>query len=705
MAADIVGSSVVLGYTVIHLFTIGLTVGVGVYTVRNHWNKPLGRAFTTLLGTAAIWTVGAVVRLFTSTLDLFIAVTTLKYVGISGAPVAFLLFALLYDGRSQWIRRPVIVAISAFPALTVPIVVTTQLHGLFYGSYATTTVDTISVLSIETVGLWYWLFTVYSWALVAVGSGLLIYAGIRRSRLYRLQLLILLPAIGISWTANILYVIWSWPHPALDPTPIGFAVTSLLLGVALFSTQFVEVSPVARSLIFDVIEDAVIVVDQAGRVIDVNSAARPLLSDPQPVGAELTAVLVADLARQIETDSDIVELTDEPTPRYYRYRELSTSDVAVRVLVFTEITALRESQRAAEQAHDQLRQIIDLVPDPLYVKNTDDEVLLSNEANAELHGLTPAEIEGKREREIESDVEHIENFDKYRQREMEVIETGDPMTFDEELTGPDGKTKVFKTTRIPFETAERNKDAVLGYARDVTDLKEYEQELEETKRTLEQSNKKLDRFAGVVSHDLQNPLQVISGYVSILDRDGDNREQIEAIERSAARMEDIITDLLELSRVGRDIEDPEPVSLVTVVRDSWDNVEPDGADLDIAVPDNAIIKADRSRLMNVFENLFRNASEHNTPPLSIHVGVLNSVPTDGNSESLTGFFVEDDGDGIPEEKQDAIFHHGYTTHTDGTGFGLSIVTEVVEAHGWSLSYCDGEDGGARFEITDVEFSD
>ncbi|WP_049906082.1 sensor histidine kinase [Halorubrum californiense] len=705
MAADIVGSPVVLGYTVIHLFTIGLTVGVGVYTARNHWNKLLGRAFTALLGTTAIWTVGAVVRLFTSTLDLFIAVTTLKYVGISGAPVAFLLFALLYDGRSQWIRRPVIVAISAFPAFTVPIVATTQLHGLFYGSYATTTVDTISVLSIETVGLWYWLFTVYTWALVAVGSGLLIYTGIRRSRLYRLQLLIFLPAIGISWTANILYVIWSWPHPALDPTPIGFAVTSLLLGVALFSTQFVEVSPVARSLIFDVIEDAVIVVDQGGRVIDVNSAARRLLSDSQPVGAELTAVLVADLARQIETDSDIVELTDEPTPRYYRYRELSTSDIAVRVLVFTEITALKESQRAAEQAHDQLRQIIDLVPDPLYVKNTDDEVLLSNEANAELHGLTPAEIEGKREREIESDVEHIENFDKYRQREIEVIETGDPMTFDEELTGPDGKTKVFKTTRIPIETAERNKDAVLGYARDVTDLKEYEQELEETKRTLEQSNKKLDRFAGVVSHDLQNPLHVISGYVSILDRDGDNREQIEAIERSAARMEDIITDLLELSRVGRDIEDPETVSLVTVVRDSWDNVETDGADLDITVPDNAIIKADRSRLMNVFENLFRNASEHNTPPLSIHVGVLNSVPTDGNSESLTGFFVEDDGDGIPEEKQDAIFDHGYTTHTDGTGFGLSIVTEVVEAHGWSLSYCDGEDGGARFEITDVEFSD
>ena len=260
-------------------------------------------------------------------------------------------------------------------------------------------------------------------------------------------------------------------------------------------------------------------------------------------------------------------------------------------------------------------------------------------------------------------------------------------------------------TRIPFKTWGTDEDAVLGYARDVTDLKEYEQELEETKRTLEQSNKKLDQFAGVVSHDLQNPLHVISGRASLLDSDSDNQEHIEAIERSATRMENILTDLLELSRVGRDIEEPETVSLATVARDSWDTVEITDTDLDLRVPESATVKADRSRLMNVFENLFRNAREHNKPPLCIRVGVLTSATTDNNSESLTGFFIEDDGDGIPTEKHDEIFDHGYTTNTDGTGFGLSIVKEVVEAHGWSISHCDGEAGGARFEITNVEFFD
>ncbi|WP_049926258.1 histidine kinase N-terminal 7TM domain-containing protein [Natronomonas moolapensis] len=85
---------------------------------------------------------------------------------------------------------------------------------------------------------------------------------------------------------------------------------------------------------------------------------------------------------------------------------------------------LREREQEIERAHEQLRQIIDLVPDPLFVKNLDDEVLLSNESNAALHGMTAEELEGQREFEIEPNVKNIENFDQYRQREKEVIETG-----------------------------------------------------------------------------------------------------------------------------------------------------------------------------------------------------------------------------------------------------------------------------------------
>jgi PAS domain S-box-containing protein len=685
MGTDIAGSPVVLGYAGIHLLTVGVAVGVAVYTARNYWDKPLGRVFTVLLGTVTIWTAGSLVRLFAPTLDLFVAATTLKYVGIAGAPVTFVVFALLYDGKSRWVRRPVVAAISVLPVLTVPVVATTRLHGLFYSGYARTTVDTISVLSIETVGLWYWLFLGYSWTLVGVGSGLLVHAGIRRSRLYRLQLLVLLPAIGISWATNVLYVVWSWPHPALDPTPIGFAATSLLLGFGLFSTQLVEVSPTARSLVLDVIEEAVIVVDRADRVVDVNSAAGPLLSDPDPVGAELTAVLVADLARQIETETTTVELDDEPASRYYRYRELSEPDrLQGRVLVFTEVTDLRESQRATERAREQLRQIVDLVPDPLFAKNLDDEVLLSNEANAELHGMKAEEIEGKREREIESDVENIENFEKYRQREVEVAETGDPRTFEEELMDPDGETHTFKTTRIPFEATQRDETAVLGYARDVTDLKEYERELEATKDRLERTNEELETLNRILRHDIRNDVAVQSRLGRKLQAhvDEDGREYLEQLLDRSEHIADITTGLrLLMQTMLDDGHDLTAVRLDTILEAEVENVSAAYEAATVSVSDGipqVSVQADQL-LSSVFQNILENAITHNDadrPKVSVSAQ---------EREEDVVVRIADNGPGIPADVADEMFDKGEKgLESKGTGIGLYLVTKLLDRYGGDI---------------------
>jgi PAS domain S-box-containing protein len=365
---------------------------------------------------------------------------------------------------------------------------------------------------------------------------------------------------------------------------------------------------------------------------------------------------------------------------------------------------LRDREKEIERANEQLRQIIDLVPDPLFVKTLDDEVLLSNEANAELHGMTPDEIEGQREYDIEADVGNIENFDKYRKREQAVIETGESMTFEEELLAPDGEKHVFKATRIPFQTTEKDEDAVLGYARDVTDLKEYEQELEETKRTLEQSNEKLDQFAGIVSHDLRNPLNAAQLRLDLLRREG-NDEHIDEVEGSLDRMESMVEDLLTLARAGTTVDDSQQVPLAAVATESWETAQTDDADLEMVVDESTTVRADRDRLRHVFENLFRNVVDHNDLPLTVRVGLLDAPDTTTEDGQRGGFFIEDDGDGIPEGERDRIFEHGYTTRDEGTGFGLSIVKDIVDAHGWAISTVESNEGGARFEITGVEVSD
>ncbi|WP_232701670.1 PAS domain S-box protein [Halobacterium wangiae] len=233
---------------------------------------------------------------------------------------------------------------------------------------------------------------------------------------------------------------------------------------------------------------------------------------------------------------------------------------------------------------------------------------------------------------------------------------------------------------VPFRLDKPN---VHGYAMytDITDRKERERELK-------RQNDRLEEFAGIVSHDLRNPLNVARGYVELAEETGDD-EHFERADTALERMHDIIESVLTLARQGRSLDETVEVSLSDAAEQAWRNVETDGATL--AVSDDATLLADPSRFGSLLENLFGNAVEHGGPGVTVTVG--------SNGDE---FFVEDDGPGIPPEHRDAVFRSGETHSEDGTGFGLAIVKGIAEAHGWSVSVTEGADGGARFEFAGTD---
>ena len=157
---------------------------------------------------------------------------------------------------------------------------------------------------------------------------------------------------------------------------------------------------------------------------------------------------------------------------------------------------------------------------------------------------------------------------------------------------------------------------------------------------------------------------------------------------------------MKLARQGQDVSETEQVDLETVVRRAWSTVSTGDASLDLAA-DLGDVEADDGRLQELFENLFRNAVEHVGDSVTVRVGVLgdpgrDSTPPHGGRD---GFYVDDDGPGIPEDERDKVFEHGHTTAEDGWGLGLSIVSSIVDAHGWDVTATESGDGGARFEIS------
>lgn len=206
---------------------------------------------------------------------------------------------------------------------------------------------------------------------------------------------------------------------------------------------------------------------------------------------------------------------------------------------------------------------------------------------------------------------------------------------------------------------------------------------------LQHETDRLEEFASVVSHDLRNPMNVAQGRLELArdDCDSDHLDEAAlAVERSLT----LIDDLLSLAREGERISDVESVPLADIVDGCWQNVETSTATLVTAT--DRTIRADRSRLQQLLENLFRNAIEHAGEDVTVTVGDL----AEGD-----GFYVADDGPGIPAAKRDKVFEPGYSTSDGGTGFGLNIVQEIANAHGWEITVTDSETGGARFEITGI----
>jgi signal transduction histidine kinase len=222
---------------------------------------------------------------------------------------------------------------------------------------------------------------------------------------------------------------------------------------------------------------------------------------------------------------------------------------------------------------------------------------------------------------------------------------------------------------------------MIAMLRDISDRLEHRRELQE-------KVERLDRFASIVSHDLKNPLQVIKGHVTLARETGDG-EHFDAIEDAADRMDEMLSELLQLTKEGHLVGERTEIELAALAREVWSDCELDPATLEIESSET--IHADRDRFHELFANLFENAYTHGGESVTIRVGMLERADT-------AGFYVEDDGPGISVTERDTVFEWGHTTTSDGTGFGLAIVAEIVEAHGWNIEIRESKAGGTRFEI-------
>jgi len=387
--------------------------------------------------------------------------------------------------------------------------------------------------------------------------------------------------------------------------------------------------------------------------------------------------------------SEVRVVADEATRRGFL---VATTPDGTRDTVVAHGRGTDRDRRPDREEASMLRSLLEHIPMSVYFKDSRGRHVLVSEDVVEpfiespegkiLH--TPEDVRGKTDFDLypaDGAAESVAEDDR-------IMDSGEPLVDKvERVQPPHGRPLYFKTTKAPWYDDDGGVRGIVGITTDITEEKRRERELD-------RQNERLDQFAGIVSHDLRNPLNVARGRLQLY-RAGGDEENLADVSEMHERMEQLIQDVLTFAREGARVEDLEWFDASRVATEAWATVDTTAVSLE---QDWAYrIGGDPDRLRRVFENLFRNSVEHGGDDVTVEVGTL---------DENTGFYVQDDGPGIPEDSRESVFDHGVSTDEDGTGYGLAIVREIAEAHGWTVELVERGDGrGARFEFTGVPRGD
>jgi PAS domain S-box-containing protein len=358
---------------------------------------------------------------------------------------------------------------------------------------------------------------------------------------------------------------------------------------------------------------------------------------------------------------------------------------------------------------EQLRQIIDLVPSYIFAKDIDGKFLLANKALADVFGLSPEEIQGKKDSDYGATPEQIK---WYRKHDLEVLKKGIAVVIPEEqVLRKDGTLGWFQTVKIPYSHPGYAKPAILGVATEITDRKSIETDLIKAKEKAEESDRLKTAFLHNISHEIRTPMNAIVGFTSLLGTPGlpedATRQYIEIINNSSNQLLSIITDIVDIANIetGHVKLSSSKTNLSSLIVNLIQQYAPEAKQAGLTLSykteplkDNTWIMTDESKLIQIISNLINNSLKF-TEKGSIIIGYI-------ISGKVVEFFVRDTGKGIKKEDQEKIFDRFYqadapgSNKTEGTGLGLAICKGLVELMGgriWAISK-PGKGTEFRFSI-------
>jgi len=387
-------------------------------------------------------------------------------------------------------------------------------------------------------------------------------------------------------------------------------------------------------------------------------------------------------------------------PREKSFVAMLSQWIAYEIGAQQQLRELTTSREVLKQQEAELQLIFDTVPVRIWFKDDRNRILRLNTHAAASMGMTVAEAEGADTYDL-----FPEMAKKYHDDDLEVLDSGKArLNIVEKYTPRLGESGWVRTDKVPFADPVDAQRRIVVLAQDITELMRTQEALEAKTELLKETNKDLDDFAYIASHDLRAPLRGVENLAEWIEEDlgdlanDDIREHLALLRNRVSRMDRMLEDILAYSRAGRDVAAPERIDSGALLAEVVDWITTE-TPFDVSVAEKMpVLVAPKTTLQQLFQNLISNAVKHHDRPDG--KVMISAVETPDSYK----FSVADDGPGIPEKYRERVFKMfeklDRRDEVEGSGIGLAIVDRLVRSIGGGVVLESSHDGrGSRFQIT------
>lgn len=668
-----------------------------------------------LLLSVSVWCFAAAVELQLTNVAEQKVFNVIRYLGIVSVPVWLLYFALEYSQKLCKVKRWMTWPVWIIPALSILLLATNRYHHLFYARGVEDIADTF--LSYRSQhGIWWWVHTLYSYALFLTAIAVLVRLLLQSSKHQRGTVWLVLVSSAIPFLANILYAGGFTPFTNIDITPLTFAFSGGLFFWGLYSKNFFTVKPIALNNLFNNLPDGIIVTDVKGIVVDINHSAIDILglkeSNPLtqsvhnvlPYRVSLSNANALNKLHLVKHNDRYVEAVHSIIKNEYGQSVgylVVLKDVTAKRLSETKLKAATDRLELASQAagldawennlvtgsrvggvkvYMELGYQEDEVPrdmDGIYkMIHPDDLPSVMKSLEEHFEGITPVYSKDFRIRDKKGNYQWVANFARVVERD----EQGKPLRF-------------------------------IGITQNINHRKQAEDKILRQNEELIKVNAEKDKFFSIIAHDLKGPFQgfiglteLMSGSIDEMDKD-ELQSIIRTLNITAKNLYELLDNLLNWAVVKRGHKkfDPQKLHLTLLfddVREIVDHMaDQKGILLTNSIPTELNVLADKESLRTIFRNLVSNAIKFTPNGGSV------SLKAYANDKGYVVVSVADTGIGMPDQIKKNLFSISTkvsrpgTNNEPSTGLGLILCKELVEKHGGTIWVESHEGQGSTIYFT------